>query len=123
MNREIRYETFEVSLAPGSTAGTYDTKLSVDDSYDTIVGIEAYEDRISEAVEYRIGIADNTREWINPCPKGFLLTDSSVGQSDKSRETDIPVSNNLKVRTLLEGTVPSGIRYYVVLTLHKSCGN
>lgn len=116
----IKYDTINAVRLTGTAPGTYEFSVQLDNDYDEVIGIEAYENSGS-AQAYKIGIKDNVKVHFQPTNKGALLTTSGVAQKDKSRPINFDIKDGRKttVQLVFAAVTTANVDIDVVFKLAK----
>lgn len=126
MKEIVKEMAFKITQVTGTTGNSIkETKCDVDESYDEISEVLAFENSTGGVANgyYQIGISDSDRSYLDLVHKNSLLTSVNVGQDQKGKRLPIPIRKGmgLKVRTFwpTAGALASDLEYEVVFRLVK----
>jgi hypothetical protein len=124
MQEEFQYKVDGqlITIPTGKAAGSMtEAQISVDESFDEIIGIEAHEVANGGSPYYRIGFKDKDKGYLELVHKNSILTDETVPQGSKMRAINAPISNGRKytVQVYNDLVLGTDLRFEIVFTLRR----
>jgi len=106
MERNLKYQVQEVTLANPTTAGTYETSFDLDTNYEKCTGLWVKAVVVGGLTNYMIGLSDNAGVILDLADADLMQAATSVAPDDKFLSVNFPIiqGQGLKVRV----KVPTG---------------
>ncbi|MEM9859079.1 MAG: hypothetical protein AAF843_17095 [Bacteroidota bacterium] len=96
----FKYQAIQFSKSNGDAPGTFHFKEQLDENFDEVVGVEAYETTGSNQ-NYKIGVEDDISTKHDAVNKNSLLTNANVGQDQKAKPINFDIIEGKKTRVVI----------------------
>lgn len=120
MVKEYKYLTKEAIIATGSSAGLSKVRQEITSGYERVVGMAFVEATTGGNTFYKIGLSDDTKQYIDPVPVNLLKVGTDIELDKRFLSVDVPGNGNIVyIDVVLPAATSSEMKFYVIFKLQK----